>query len=80
MIKETKFNIGEKVKLIEFDVDEDEWYISSYTYTILKIIIYEDYIQYTALINNTIKVKDINEKDCFISQAEAQVECDRRNG
>lgn len=72
----TKFNIGDRVYILE--ILHRKWvvipYSLNYDCVITEIAIRDDGIYY----RNCLSI--YSEKDCFLTKEEAQKECDRRNG
>lgn len=72
----TKFNIGDRIYLIE--IIGRKWIVAPYSRnndcTITGIVIRCEGVYY----NTSLSI--YSEKDCFVTEEEAQKECDKRNG
>ena len=71
----TKFNVGETIYPISFDIDKLKWFVEPYT---LELSVDRICILDTGICYDTY-FKWFAEEDCFATEAEAQAECDRRN-
>ena len=77
MNKRTKFNIGDKIYIIDcFDKWSIQWMKA--TVTGVQIICRKNY-KYIKYEIDALMYGSYEEQYCFATQAEAQAECDRRN-
>ena len=74
----TKFNIGDKIFHI-YEMFEGVWRVSSIVEVSYIKIFEKDKFVYAVFENDFLPNIFVEEKDCFLTETEAQAECDRRN-